>query len=373
MNSIDKGGSRAPSSESKRPVSKPSSTSSSGSSSSSGGSSSTGSTRSIRSNTASNRPAEGTGLDVAAKKKTNEVRAASAVQATPSGATDAEIAAQVRDDVRAASAGGADAAQIMTVAHQRAVELVRDRYPDMPPTERMDRAMAIATYVLNGPGQIENLTKVDSGETRTVEYMRDIAANDPQGALFAGMDLDSNNGGGTLYDSYNDGTPNQAFHTNFFIAAGYVAGGDMTKAALAQGGNVYHETVDPDAWANGGGSMADYAASASGIIAGHQLFEARKYAAGFESGAHAEGGNIDLLVPTMVSGFVSDAGTPAPHVAGTTDAQQQGADQMMGQIADYRSGWLYQLATEKNPVAGLLVSFFGAAPWLRGLSPSPSR
>lgn len=290
-------------------------------------------------------------------------------QATGTGAKDAAIATQVKQEVAAASANGADAAQIMTLAHQRAVELVRQQYPNAPPTERMDRAVAIATYVLNGPAQIDNLAQVDSGKTKTVQYMRDIAANDPQGAAFAGMHLDHTNGGGTFYSSYSDGTDNQAFHTNFFVAAGYVAGGDPAMTAKAQTGNIYHETLDRDAWGNGGGSMADYAASSSGIIAGGQLVQARNYAAEYEAGQHPSGANIDLMEPVLVAGFVSKTGTPAPAVAGMSAAQQQGANQAMKDISDFRSSVLFQLATEKNPVAALLVGFFEIPPILRGTKP----
>lgn len=284
-----------------------------------------------------------------------QVTQVSQVQPTGTGATDAAIANQVRQEVQAASANGADAAQIMTLAHERAVELVRQQYPNAGPTERMDRAMAIATYVLNGPGQISNLEQVDTGQTNTVQYMRDIAAADPTGAAFAGMGLDHTNGGGTFYDGYSDGTDNQAFHTNFFVAAGYVAGGDMAMVLKAQAGNIYHESLDPDAWVGGGGSMPDFAASTTGIIAGQQLWKARQYGAEFEAGQHPSGGNIDLLAPVFVSGFVSDAGTPAPQVDGMNAAQQQAAGQVMQQIADFRGSPLYQLATEYNPAAEQLI------------------
>jgi hypothetical protein len=207
--------------------------------------------------------------------------------------------------------------------------------------------------VLNGPGQIDHLAQVDSGQTNTVQYMRDIAATDPNGALFAGMGLDHTNGGGTLYDGYNDGTDNQAYHTNFFITAGYVAGGDLGKVAVAQGGALYHEVVDGGI--NGGGSMEDYAASSSGIIAGQQLWLARQYGAEFEAGQHPSGGNIDLLAPVIVSGFVSDAGTPAPQVDGMNAQQQDAANTMMRQISDFRGGPLYRWVTENNPVADRLI------------------
>lgn len=306
-----------------------------------------------------------------AKRPTTTTVAATAnVQATGgTGATDSAIAAQVKKEVQAASKNGADAAQLMTLAHQRAVELVRQQYPNAPPTERMDRAVAIAAYVLNGPGQIDHLAEVDSGNTKTVQYMRDIAANDPTGQSFAGMDLDSTHGGGTFYDSYNDGTANQAYHTNFFVTAGYVAGGNAAMVAKAQTGNIYHETVDPNAWAQGGGSMADYSASSAGIIAGGQLFQARSYAAEYEAGQHPSGGNIDLLEPVMVAGFVSDAGTAPPQVAGMNAAQQQAAQQTMTDIANFRSSFFFQLATEKNPVAALLTGFFQIPPILNGAKP----
>jgi len=297
---------------------------------------------------------------------TNAVAATTRTQAVNTGATDAAIAAQVASEVKAASAKGADAAQIMTLAHQRAVELVREQYPNAPPTERMDRAVAIATYVLNGPEQISNLAQVDSGKTKTVEYMRDIQANDTAGKGFAGPNLDSTKGGGTFYDAYSDGTANQAFHTNFFVAAGYVAGGDVAMALKAQAANIYHETVDPNAWGQGGGSLADFAASTTGIITGGQLIQARNYAAEFEAGKHPGGANVDLLQPVIVAGFVSDTGTPAPQVAGMNAAQQRVAQQTMTQISDVRGSWLYQLATEKNPAAALPIWFFELPPLLNG-------
>ncbi|HYV48700.1 MAG TPA: hypothetical protein VFA20_27770, partial [Myxococcaceae bacterium] len=283
------------------------------------------------------------------------VAATAKAQPANTGAKDSAIAAQVKSEVVAASNNGADAAQLMTIAHQRAVELVRQQYPSAGPSERMDRAVAIATYVLNGPGQIDHLSQVDSGQTKTVQYMRDIAANDPGGNNFAQMGLDHTHGGGTFYDGYSDHTDNQAFHTNFFVAAGYVAGGDLAMVAKAQAGNIYHETLDPDAWVAGGGSMADFAASSTGIVTGQQLWKARAYGAEAEAGKHADGRDIDLLEPVFVAGFVSDAGTPAPNVAGMSPAQRQGATQLMQRISDLRASPLYQLATEYNPGAYSLI------------------
>src|SRR4051794_11492399 len=75
------------------------------------------------------KPAAPTAAITTAKATVNGAAPAQAVQATGTGAKDAAIATQVKQEVAAASANGADAAQLTTLAHQRAVELVRQQYP----------------------------------------------------------------------------------------------------------------------------------------------------------------------------------------------------------------------------------------------------
>lgn len=288
----------------------------------------------------------------------------SSAQAVGNAQTDAEIAAQVASEVRELSANGADAAEIMAFTYERSVELVRERYPDMPVTERMDRAVAISFYTLNGPEQIGNLRHADSGQTQVLTYLDELAAVAPADA-FAGGGLDSTDGGGSLYADYSDGTNNQAFHTNFFVAAGYVAGDSVVSNAVAGAGNLYHETLDPDAWANGGGSMADYAASSAGLWAGQELFIAREVGERYEDGEINYGANVDFTVPTLVAGVVSERGTPAPVVEGMNEAQIAEANRTMGVLADHREG-LFRNLVENNWLAGVTIGYFSIPAALNG-------
>lgn len=296
--------------------------------------------------------------------KLGEAIGVAGTQAVSTAKTDAEIATQVASEVRELSANGADAAEIMAFTYERSVELVRERYPDMPVTERMDRAVAISFYTLNGPDQIGNLRHADSGETQVLQVLDELAAEAPPEA-YAGGGLDSTNGRGSLYPDYSDGTNNQAFHTNFFVAAGYVAGDNVVSNAVAGAGNLFHETLDPDAWANGGGSMADYAASSAGLWAGQELFLARGVGEKYEAGEISHGANVDFTMPTLVAGIVSERGTPAPVVEGMNQAQIDESNRVMGVLADHREG-IFRNIVENNWLAGAMIGFFHIPAALNG-------
>ncbi|MBI2571501.1 MAG: hypothetical protein HYV63_31210, partial [Candidatus Schekmanbacteria bacterium] len=196
--------------------------------------------------------------EVFPKPSTAEARAIAEIEALSPGPRNAELTVGVMNALQALSANGHDAAQLTEAAHRLAVEQVRDEYPDIPVTERMDTAMAVATYALNGPGVIGWLEQTDNGSTKVLEKMREIQQTGMV-SWQAGVnaDLDTTKGGGTFHRGYADGTPNQAFHTNFFMAAGYVAGGDPARLLLAQAGNYYHE-LDPVERTFGGSSYADF-------------------------------------------------------------------------------------------------------------------
>lgn len=291
----------------------------------------------------------------------------SVASSTSSPETDASITNAVMQDLQERSAGNQDAAQLTAGAYEMAVEQVREQYPDMPAAERMDTAMAISTYALNGPGNIEDLKLVDDGSTSVVAKMQAIQQTGAVNWGEANGDLDKTNGQGTLHPGYNDKTPNQAYHTNFFIAAGYVSGGDPGKLLLAEGGNLYHETLDPNAWAQGGGSMADFAASTQGLKIGLEMNRARQTAVQADAGQIAHGHDLDLLMPGFAYGGMSQRGNDPPRLAGMSQEQYEASRQVADSMRDLRESPIGQLATEKNPFAWPLISFFQIPPALNGL------
>jgi len=238
------------------------------------------------------------------------------------GSIDAVIAALVQGTVLDASTRGKDAARLLIPAYVRAVELVRAVYPNAPPTERVDRVVAIVTYVLNGPEQIDHLAFLDSGKTRTIQYLRDIAANDPDGHRFV---------------RYGDGTEDQAFHVGFFVAAGYAARRNAARIDMAQIGSLFLETLAPYNRTSGTHSRANLAAGSAGLMAGIWL--------------SSEARDEDLLAPAIIAGFVGDAGTPAPQVNGMNAEERKAARAMMQNIHEFRGHPLYRLVTGYNPLA----------------------
>lgn len=272
--------------------------------------------------------------------------------------TNAELTVGVMDELQTLSADDADAAELTAAAYTMAVEQVREAYPDLPAAERMDAAVAIATYALNGPGQIGHLSAVDNGSTSVVEIMEGIRDTGLVQWGAANENLDTTNGGGTLHPGFDDDTDNQAFHTNFFIAAGYVAGGDVGPTLLANAGNLAHETIDPNAWGQGGGSMADFGASVQGIVIGREMAEARQVAAQADAGEIAHGHDLDLLLPSMAYGGMSQDGFDPPRVEGMSDAQYQGSIEMADSMRESRDSFIGQLAGEKNIFAWPFITFF---------------
>lgn len=187
---------------------------------------------------------------------------AQGVQATGGAcyAPDAQTARDVRDYAQELSAQGKGAAEIQAETLRRSIELLHERHPGMDSATLMDHAMATTTMVLNGKDVIQHLEKL-GGNQAMVDIMRGL----PEDA-FAGGDLDTTNGG-DLKPAFDDGTNNQAFHSNFFVAAGYV-----NPSWLASAGNFKHELLDP------GGSVADYKASHMGLEVGKTLGMLREQA-----------------------------------------------------------------------------------------------
>ncbi|MBL8957810.1 MAG: hypothetical protein JNK82_43955 [Myxococcaceae bacterium] len=200
-----------------------------------------------------------------------------------------ETVTTVSAEVGDVAARGADAAEITAAAYTSATREVQARFPNLTPEEQSDLVVAVAFMTLNGSGQLGNLSMADSGQTEVLPMVRQLqsleqryVAQNPGdvNGFMAGPDnqpapnegLDASSGSADHLDPrLDDGTAGQAFHTNFFIAAGYVAGDDLLHLGTAQAGNVIHETLDPNAWSGAGGTAQDYLASYVGICIGSAL------------------------------------------------------------------------------------------------------
>ncbi|MBN1204662.1 MAG: hypothetical protein JXB05_07030 [Myxococcaceae bacterium] len=189
----------------------------------------------------------------------------------------------------------AGATEVFETAVTAALETLKEQYPDMPPEEMMDYAMAAAGAALvgNSPDLMGKLRLVD-GSSRLVQLMEALPPNAGMGQdLAAPTDLNP---------AFNDGTPNQAFHCGFFILAGYASQGDPTKVGIARAGNLAHELFE------GGSSVADFLASEASIQLGAALYKM----------GQTNDWNVVKQAPALIQGVLGN-GEPAPYqIAGET-------------------------------------------------------
>jgi|GEM_PF-3224637 len=129
----------------------------------------------------------------------------------------------------------------------------------------------------------------------------------------------------------------------------------------------YPDMPAADAWGNGGGSHADYAASSMGIMIGKELTTARDFAARSDRGEISYGQDLDLLLPSMTFGGMSAAGATPPRVAAQTDAQYDASVKMADLVRGVREDFFYQVGVENNPLYRLGILFFQIPPALNGL------
>lgn len=191
--------------------------------------------------------------------------------------TNSGIAYELKANAKSLEANGAGASEIMQDTLRRGVELFElapqcrgaDGKPD--PAKVMDHAMAASGRVLDGEAGLKSLKMaitIGAGDDHT-RHMRDLVASMPQDAFH--VPKDKSKGAKDLKPAYDDNTTTQASHTFNFVLAGYSVQNDALGAGVAQGGNVFHETVQ----GYNGATVEDYQASKHGIIAGAALRAAR--------------------------------------------------------------------------------------------------
>ncbi|MEB3203371.1 MAG: hypothetical protein VKP57_01605 [Candidatus Sericytochromatia bacterium] len=178
--------------------------------------------------------------------------------------------------LRQGAAEGLDAVQLTRLAHETAWREVTAGAGHASPAARADAAMAVASMAILRPADIVKLAEVDGGSTRMlVEMARLGKIEDPRHPRLA---VDATRSAGTLDPAYADGSPHQAYHMGFFVAAGYVSAGHPVHTAKAMAAAFMHETLLDEgvrrhvaAGATAGASREDWLASAFGLLAGQRL------------------------------------------------------------------------------------------------------
>lgn len=173
-------------------------------------------------------------------------------------------------------AAGKKGVEIWSDVAKRSVDF-HLKNPALTNQQRWDHVMADVATVFNGPAAKRNLDTYDntigrlSGSDPNVANMRALLGKRDAAAGFAGSNVDSTKSA-DFKRAFNDGTANQVFHTNFFNLLGYSAGKHDPRAMNIP--NIYHETIDGVAQ-GGGGSVADWNASAWGLQVGNFMRQMR--------------------------------------------------------------------------------------------------
>jgi hypothetical protein len=140
------------------------------------------------------------------------------------------------------------------------------------------------------------------------------------------------------------------FHIGFFMAAGYVSAGSVAKQALVTGAAVYHETLQPQVFKQGGNSRNDYVASMYGALAGDRMIQVR------------DRGDGDVI-PAMVEGLYGKDGHPlttkdiAPDRVAVAQTESDA-------IRAQRHSLLHRAAIDYQPHVNALIGGVKAAQWL---------
>ena len=258
--------------------------------------------------------AKGPVLDGAPRTTPATAAAATAATDLPPGVTPEKMAEMAKDmDTHLSTFPTRDSAVLEAEAYAHAADLVQAEYPNLTNAQKMDMTVALSFYAVNGPEQIDNLSKVDSGQTQVLPMVKAIHSQDPKGDLKAdtsapGETDNDPNTTTTLDPEMDDHTGGQAFHTNFFVAGAYVAGTDVVRQEVLFGANVFHESLDPG---DDGKSPQDYFASSAGqAIGGKALIDLRNQPDGFKYAAAA------------MYGMMSAQGTALPERFGGPDPAQ---------------------------------------------------
>ncbi|MEB3237935.1 MAG: hypothetical protein VKO64_09960 [Candidatus Sericytochromatia bacterium] len=178
--------------------------------------------------------------------------------------------------LRAGVAEGLDAVRLTRLAHETAWREVSARCTDLAAPDKADAAMAVASMAILRPVDVAKLAQVDGGSTRMLLQMARLGkVEDPRRPRLA---EDATRSAGTLDPIYADGSPHQAYHVGFFVAAGYVSAGHPVHTAKALGAAFMHETLLDEgvrrhvlAGGPSGASREDWLASAFGLLAGQRL------------------------------------------------------------------------------------------------------
>lgn len=170
------------------------------------------------------------------------------------------------------------------------------------PQEALDLAVLDLGFVFNGGGTLkknlelyrDTLAKLPGSDPLLSELLLTFPREDLNFGS-AGSNLDS--GESDFRADLHDGTPNQVFHSNFFVVLGYLVG--SKDPALTHLVNLKHETLD-----RGGRSIPDYRASAVGLEVGRRIRALR------------EGGGDPRALPAIIGAAFSD--TPWVYGKGQT-------------------------------------------------------
>lgn len=260
----------------------------------------------------------------------------------PSAALDAALASTLRA-VDAGRKRGLDAVELTRAAHQTAANEIARLAPAASPQDRADAAMAVGSMSILRRKDVADLSRVDSGQTQVVPYMRDLVSRmGPETDQNRFPARDAKNGGGTLEPRFSDGTNGQAYHGGFFIVAGYVAAGNLGAQSLVNAAAVFHETIDPNVFKWGGASQPDYALSMYGAAAGARLRSLR------------DRGDGDLI-PSVTAGFMARRGTAEPQPEGRSLQRQKLAEREISSLHDMRESWVNRAIIDNNPTVNGLI------------------
>jgi hypothetical protein len=277
------------------------------------------------------------------------------IAATVVGAANREVRAAMDAEL----ARGADAVELTRTAYASATAAIDRLAPGASPQERADATMALAIYALVGPGETtEHLAEVDSGETRVVAYLRDATAQAAANQEPRPGARDATRGEGTLNPRFSDGTRNQPFHINFFVAAGYVSAGSLVGGGKVQAAALWHETFQPHVFSDGGTSRADYVASVAGASIGAFLKGMR------------DRGNGDLM-SSAVSAALARPGLVEPLPASRDPARNAIAQLEIERLQALVQSWAFYVSVDLHPVSSGLIGTSNLLQWLWGTKPPP--
>lgn len=174
---------------------------------------------------------------------------------------------ELRRAAFAARAEGKRGVEIWSEVTRRSVEFWKDR-EDTSEEQKYDEVVADVAAVFNGPAASQHLTTYQRTFGRlprsdqNVPHMLEVLARRGKGLGWVGGGIDPTQSE-DFRPSFNDGSNNQVFHTNFFVLLGHAAGKNDPKIVNLV--NLKHELLD------GGRSVPDWTASEAGAEIGRTI------------------------------------------------------------------------------------------------------